>query len=52
MKCYLYRLTTDHEGESKVVLVVPKSELSDVLRLVLLLEQELDVQFTRRLLEF
>lgn len=42
----LWRVTTDNEGESKITLVVPLSELPAILRLSQQTERELLVEIT------
>lgn len=40
----IYRITTDQEGESKIVFAVPSSELVNVIKLNALLQKELNLE--------
>jgi hypothetical protein len=44
----LWKITTDHEGESTITLKAPASELPNVLQLNLLLQRELEADFKEK----
>ena len=48
MLAQLWKITTDHEGESTVTFKVPFSELADVVKLNLLLQKELEITIRQK----
>lgn len=44
MIAQLWKIQTDHEGESTIIFKVPLSELADVVKLNAMLQKELDVE--------
>ena len=44
----LWKIITDHEGESKITFCVPLSEIADVVRLNSLLQKELEIDVKER----
>ena len=42
----LFKITTDSEGESKIIFCIPLSELADVVRLNALIQRELNIEIT------
>lgn len=43
MKATIHRLVTDKDGECKLTLTIPRSDLPEALKLALLLEQVVEV---------
>jgi len=44
VRASIYKIITDHEGESKITFLVPRSELAAAIKLNLLLEKELIIE--------
>ena len=43
MRASLYKITTDHEGASRIIFDVPSSDLANVVMLLPMLQKELEL---------